>query len=86
MSTKIPRVAVPQGVDEFGNPHPHGAGSHTAGVLAVQASDLAKMGYGVKIFEALHKVGGVLVYGIPEFPALQKFVGRDHAVQVLSGC
>lgn len=31
------------------------------------ASDLARMGYGVKIFEALHKVGGVLVYGIPEF-------------------
>ena len=31
------------------------------------ASDLAKMGYGVKIFEALHKAGGVLVYGIPEF-------------------
>ncbi len=31
------------------------------------ASDLARMGYQVKIFEALHKVGGVLVYGIPEF-------------------
>ena len=31
------------------------------------ASDLAKMGYEVKIFEALHEVGGVLVYGIPEF-------------------
>jgi len=31
------------------------------------ASDLAKLGYGVTIFEALHKSGGVLVYGIPEF-------------------
>ena len=31
------------------------------------ASDLAKAGYEVKIFEALHKAGGVLVYGIPEF-------------------
>lgn len=31
------------------------------------ASDLARMGYEVKIFEALHKLGGVLVYGIPEF-------------------
>jgi glutamate synthase (NADPH/NADH) small chain len=31
------------------------------------ASDLAKLGYGVTIFEALHKAGGVLVYGIPEF-------------------
>ncbi len=31
------------------------------------ASDLAKAGYEVRIFEALHEVGGVLVYGIPEF-------------------
>ena len=31
------------------------------------ASDLARMGYDVTIFEALHRVGGVLVYGIPEF-------------------
>lgn len=31
------------------------------------ASDLARLGYEVKIFEALHKTGGVLVYGIPEF-------------------
>ena len=31
------------------------------------AGDLAKLGYEVRVFEALHKVGGVLVYGIPEF-------------------
>ena len=31
------------------------------------AGDLARMGYEVKIFEALHQAGGVLVYGIPEF-------------------
>ena len=31
------------------------------------AGDLAKLGYEVRIFEALHKAGGVLVYGIPEF-------------------
>ncbi len=31
------------------------------------AGDLAKKGYQVKIFEALHKAGGVLMYGIPEF-------------------
>jgi len=31
------------------------------------ASDLARLGYGATIFEALHKTGGVLVYGIPEF-------------------
>ena len=31
------------------------------------ASDLAKWGYEVRVFEALHQLGGVLVYGIPEF-------------------
>ncbi|MCH5229622.1 MAG: NADPH-dependent glutamate synthase [Muribaculaceae bacterium] len=31
------------------------------------ATDLAKYGYDVKVFEALHQLGGVLVYGIPEF-------------------
>jgi glutamate synthase (NADPH/NADH) small chain len=31
------------------------------------AADLAKLGYGVTIFEALHVAGGVLMYGIPEF-------------------
>ena len=40
-------------------------GSGPAGLAC--ASDLAKAGYEVTIFEALHKVGGVLVYGIPEF-------------------
>ena len=40
-------------------------GSGPAGLAC--ASDLAKWGYDVTIFEALHKVGGVLVYGIPEF-------------------
>ena len=40
-------------------------GSGPAGLAC--ASDLARMGHEVKIFEALHKPGGVLVYGIPEF-------------------
>jgi len=40
-------------------------GSGPAGLAC--ASDLARLGYKVKIFEALHEVGGVLVYGIPEF-------------------
>ncbi len=40
-------------------------GSGPAGLTC--AGDLAKMGYEVKIFEALHQPGGVLVYGIPEF-------------------
>lgn len=42
------------------------------------ASDLAKMGYEVTIFEALHKLGGVLVYGIPEFRLpKEKIVARE---------
>lgn len=40
-------------------------GSGPAGLAC--ATDLAKWGYKVKIFEALHRVGGVLEYGIPEF-------------------
>ena len=40
-------------------------GSGPAGLTC--AGDLAKLGYDVTIFEALHKPGGVLVYGIPEF-------------------
>ena len=31
------------------------------------AGDMAKMGYDVTVFEALHEIGGVLKYGIPEF-------------------
>lgn len=40
-------------------------GSGPAGLTC--AGDLAKMGYEVTIFEALHEPGGVLIYGIPEF-------------------
>jgi glutamate synthase (NADPH/NADH) small chain len=40
-------------------------GSGPAGLTA--AAELAKMNYRVTLFEALHKAGGVLVYGIPEF-------------------
>ncbi|NPE29246.1 NADPH-dependent glutamate synthase [Methanococcoides sp. SA1] len=40
-------------------------GSGPAGLTA--ASDLAKVGHSVTIFEALHEAGGVLIYGIPEF-------------------
>ncbi|MBE0447855.1 MAG: NADPH-dependent glutamate synthase [Actinobacteria bacterium] len=40
-------------------------GSGPAGLVV--ASDLAKLGHDVTMFEALHKAGGVLVYGIPEF-------------------
>lgn len=40
-------------------------GAGPSGLTA--AGDLAKLGYEVTIFEALHLAGGVLVYGIPEF-------------------
>lgn len=40
-------------------------GSGPAGLAA--AADLAKFGYDVTVFEALHEIGGVLKYGIPEF-------------------
>jgi len=40
-------------------------GSGPAGLAA--AGDLAKLGYKVSVFEALHEIGGVLKYGIPEF-------------------
>ncbi len=40
-------------------------GSGPAGLTC--AADLAKLGYKVTVFEALHKLGGVLQYGIPEF-------------------
>ena len=47
-------------------------GSGPAGLTC--AGDLAKMGYEVVIFEALHTAGGVLVYGIPEFRLPKKEV------------
>ena len=51
-------------------------GSGPAGLTC--AGDLAKMGYEVTVFEALHKLGGVLVYGIPEFRLpKQKVVAKE---------
>jgi glutamate synthase (NADPH/NADH) small chain len=41
------------------------------------ASDLAKKGHSVSMFEALHKPGGVLVYGIPEFRLPKAIVERE---------
>ena len=53
-------------------------GSGPAGLTC--AGDLAKMGYDVTIFEALHEAGGVLVYGIPEF-RLPKDTVVKHEVE-----
>lgn len=41
------------------------------------AADLAKFGYDVTVFEALHVLGGVLVYGIPEFRLPKKIVQKQ---------
>ena len=41
------------------------------------AGDLAKKGYEVTVFEALHTAGGVLVYGIPEFRLPKKIVAKE---------
>ncbi len=50
-------------------------GAGPAGLTA--AGELAKMGYAVAVFEALHKPGGVLVYGIPEFRLPKDIVRRE---------
>jgi glutamate synthase (NADPH/NADH) small chain len=50
-------------------------GAGPAGLTA--AADLAKLGYDVSIFEALHEPGGVLTYGIPEFRLPKKIIHRE---------
>ena len=50
-------------------------GAGPSGLTA--AGDLAKMGYKVTIFEALHLAGGVLVYGIPEFRLPKVIVQKE---------
>ena len=55
-------------------------GSGPAGVTC--AGDLAKLGYDVTVFEALHELGGVLVYGIPEFRLPKERVVRKEIENV----
>lgn len=50
-------------------------GSGPAGLTC--AGELAKKGYEVTVFEALHKTGGVLVYGIPEFRLPKDLVQKE---------
>jgi glutamate synthase (NADPH) small chain len=50
-------------------------GGGPAGLTA--AADLVKLGHSVIIFEALHKMGGVLSYGIPEFRLPKRIVDRE---------
>lgn len=55
----------PQGAEKKNGKRVAVIGSGPSGLTC--AGDLAKLGYEVTIFEALHEPGGVLVYGIPEF-------------------
>lgn len=57
-------------------------GSGPAGLTC--AGDLAKLGYDVTIFEALHEAGGVLVYGIPEFRLPKEDVVAKEIENVIS--
>lgn len=50
-------------------------GAGPAGLTA--AGDLARQGYDVTIFEALHEAGGVLAFGIPEFRLPKKIIRRE---------
>ncbi len=61
-------------------PEPNGrkvavVGSGPSGLTC--AGDLAKKGYEVTVFEALHTAGGVLVYGIPEFRLPKRIVAKE---------
>ncbi len=68
-SDKAPEYAAPNG-------HKVAVvGSGPSGLTC--AGDLAKLGYAVTVFEALHTAGGVLVYGIPEFRLPKSIVKKE---------
>ncbi|MBQ7821547.1 MAG: NAD(P)-binding protein, partial [Clostridia bacterium] len=74
---------------DYHNEHSHGknekplSNGHKVAVIGsgpsglTCAGDLAKLGYSVTVFEALHTPGGVLVYGIPEFRLPKDIVARE---------
>jgi glutamate synthase (NADPH/NADH) small chain len=67
--TELPEIAKPNG-------HKVAViGSGPAGLTV--AADLAKAGYDISVFEALHEPGGVLTYGIPEFRLPKKIIQRE---------
>lgn len=66
---KVPEVPEPTGKKVAV------VGSGPAGLTA--AADLAKLGHKVTIFESLHKAGGVLSYGIPEFRLPKEIVRQE---------
>ncbi|MDD6657756.1 MAG: NADPH-dependent glutamate synthase [Lachnospiraceae bacterium] len=72
----------PQGAKELNGKKVAVIGSGPAGLTC--AGDLAKLGYDVTIFEALHEPGGVLVYGIPEFRLPKEDVVKKEIENVKS--
>ncbi len=68
------------GEEKAKKPEPNGhkvavVGAGPAGLTC--AGDLARMGYDVTVFEALHTAGGVLMYGIPEFRLPKSIVQKE---------
>jgi len=68
------RIEIPPGASSTGKKVAV-VGSGPAGLTV--AGDLILLGYDVTIFEALHKAGGVLTYGIPEFRLPKAIVARE---------
>ncbi len=80
----VPEVAPPNGIKIAV------VGSGPAGLSF--AGDMAKFGYDVTVFEALHEIGGVLKYGIPEFRLPNDIVDveidnlREMGVKFINNC
>lgn len=80
----VPEIAEPNGIKVAV------VGSGPAGLSF--AGDMVKMGYDVTVFEALHEIGGVLKYGIPEFRLPNKIVDveidnlRSMGVKFINNC
>ena len=72
----------PAGAKELNGKKVAVIGSGPAGLTC--AGDLARLGYDVTIFEALHESGGVLVYGIPEFRLPKEAVVKKEIENVKS--
>lgn len=70
-----PKFALPKHPANYIHVAVVGAGP--AGITC--AHDLAQMGYGVTLFESFHTIGGVLVYGIPEFRLPKTIIRRAEA-------
>jgi glutamate synthase (NADPH/NADH) small chain len=83
-SVSVPELAPPNGIKIAV------VGSGPAGLSF--AGDMAKLGYDVSVFEALHEIGGVLKYGIPEFRLPNSIVDveinilRKMGVRFITNC